>query len=39
MNNTLYTCINKYNFNLSEMITGTELKISTSSPKIYHTLL
>ena len=46
MNNTLYTCINKYKFNLSEMITGTKLKISTytniftSYPKnIYYTLM
>ena len=23
MNNTLYTCINKYNFNFSKMITDT----------------
>ena len=45
MNNILYTCINKYNFNFSKMITDTKLKlstytyISTSYPKIYHTLL
>ena len=45
MNNTLYTCIDKYNFNLSEMITDTKLKtstytnISTSYRMIYYTLM
>ena len=45
MNNTLYTCINKYNFNFSKMVTDTRLKfstytnISTSYPKIYYTLM
>ena len=45
MNNTLYTCIGKYNFNFSKMEIDTKLKISTytnistSYPKIYHTLL
>ena len=28
MNNTLYTCINKYNFNLSNMVIDTKLKFS-----------
>ena len=28
MNNTLYTCINKYNFNFSKMVTDTKLKFS-----------
>ena len=43
MNNTLYTCINKYNFNFSKMITDTKLKLSTytnicaSYPKVYYT--
>ena len=45
MNNTLYTCIDKYNFNFSKMMTDTKLKfstytnISTSYPMIYHTLM
>ena len=45
MNNTLYTCINKYNFNFSKMVIDTKLKFSTytnissSYPKIYHTLM
>ena len=45
MNNTLYTCINKYNFNFSKMVTDTKLKfstntnISTSYRMIYHTLM
>ena len=45
MNNTLYTCINKYKFNFSKMVIDTKLKfstytnISTSYPKIYHTLM
>ena len=29
MNKTLYTCIDKYNFNFSKMITDTKLKFST----------
>ena len=29
MNNTLYTCINKYNFNFSKMETDKKLKFST----------
>ena len=28
MNNTLYTCINKYNFNFSKMAIDTKLKVS-----------
>ena len=28
MNKTLYTCIDKYNFNFSKMITDTKLKFS-----------
>ena len=28
MNNTLYTCINKYNFNFSKMVVDTKLKFS-----------
>ena len=45
MNKTLYTCIDKYNFNLSKMETDTKLKFSTytniftSYPKIYHLYL
>ena len=45
MNKTLYTCIDKYNFNFSKMITDTKLKFSTytniltSYPKIYHLYL
>ena len=45
MNNTLYTCINKYNFNFSKMITDTELEFSpctkllTSYRLIYHLYL
>ena len=27
-NNTLYTCINKYNFNFSKMVIDTKLKFS-----------
>ena len=29
MNNTLFTCINKYNFNFSKMATDKKVKIST----------
>ena len=29
MNNTLYTRINKYNFNFSKVVIDTSLKIST----------
>ena len=29
MNNTLYTCINKYKFNFSKMVIDTKLKFST----------
>ena len=29
MNNTFYTCINKYNFNFSKMVIDTKLKFST----------
>ena len=42
MNKTLYTCIDKYNFNFSKMITDTKLKISgntyflTSYRMVYH---
>ena len=42
MNNTLYTCINKYNFNFSKMVIDTSLKISgytyflTSYRMVYH---
>ena len=45
MNNTLYTCIDKYNFNFSKMVIDTKLKFSTytnitkSYPKIYHLYL
>ena len=45
MNKTLYTCIDKYNFNFSKMETDTKLKFSTytniftSYPKIYHLYL
>ena len=45
MNNTLYTCIDKYNFNFSKMEIDTKLKFSTytniftSYPKIYHLYL
>ena len=45
MNKTLYTCIDKYNFNFSKMITDTKLKFSTNTntftsyPKIYHLYL
>ena len=45
MYKTLYTCIDKYNFNFSKMETDTKLKISTytnistSYPKIYQTLM
>ena len=28
MNNTLYTCINKYNLNFSKMVIDTKLKFS-----------
>ena len=28
MNNTLYTCINKYKFNFSKMVIDTKLKYS-----------
>ena len=30
MNNTLYTCINKYNFNFSKMVIDTELSKNIS---------
>ena len=45
MNNTLYTCINKYNFNFSKMAIDTKLKFSgytklfTGFPMIYHLYL
>ena len=31
MNNTLYTCIDKYNFNFSKMVIDTKLKFSMYS--------